>query len=120
MLGIGPMVACAAMRRVPLVLLFLLAVLALAGCSASVSVGGIDSEEVAEEAQAKLSKVSEERGGAPFPTVHCPDDLNEEKGSTMTCFANFDGERHKISVEVTKVEDENAELHFEADALPTK
>jgi uncharacterized protein YceK len=108
------------MRRVLLICLSLLTVLALTGCEASVSVGGIESDEVAKEAQTVLSKVSEERGGAPFPKVDCPDKLNEEKGSTMTCFSNFDGKRHKISVEVTKVEDENAELHFEADALPSK
>ena len=99
----------------------LLRLVALTGCEASVSTGGgIDSDEVAEEAQAQLTKASEKQGGGAFPEVDCPDELDEEVGSTMTCFANFDGKKHKITAEVTKVEDEKVDIDFKADALPTK
>jgi hypothetical protein len=107
-------------RRLLLIGVSLLAVLALAGCEASVSTGGIDSDEVAGEAQVQLSKVSEGRGGGPFPAVDCPDELDEEAGSKMTCFADYDGEKHEITAEVTKVEDEKADVDFTADALPSK
>ena len=108
------------MQRIALIIAGLLAVLALAGCEASVSTGGIDSEEVAEEAQTQLSASSQAQGGAPFPEVECPDELDEEKGSKMTCFSRYDGKRHEITVEVSKIEDDNATLDFTADALPSK
>jgi len=107
-------------RRLLLIAAGLLAVLALAGCEASVSTGGIDSDEVAEEAQTKLSESSEAQGGGPFPEVECPDQLDQEKGSKMTCFSRYDGKRHEITVEVSKIEDDNATLDFTADALPSK
>jgi hypothetical protein len=107
------------MRRLPLLAGAILAILLLAGCEASVSTSGIDSEEVAESAQAELTKSSEARGGPPYPEVECPDQLEEEKGDTMTCFAEFDGERHEVSVEVTSVEDGHGNLHFEGD-LPAR
>ena len=109
------------MRRLLLIAAAPLAVLALAGCDASVSTGGgIDSEEVAEEARTQLTASSQAQGGGPFPEVECPDELEEEKGSKMTCFSRYDGRRNEITVEVSKIEDDNANLDFTADALPSK
>ncbi len=102
--------------------LALLGALALAGCSFSFSVGegGVDMDEVAEEARVQLSAVSAQHGGAPFPKVTCPGDLDEEVGATTTCYASFDGDRHEIRVEVTAVDGDRVDLDFEADALPTE
>ena len=109
------------MPRTLLIAAGLLAVLALAGCDASVSTGGgIDSDEVAEEARTQLTASSQAQGGGPFPEIECPDELEEEKGSKMTCFSRFDGKRHEITAEVSKLEDDNATLDFTADALPSK
>ena len=38
----------------------------------------------------------------------------------MTCFSRYDGNRHEITVEVSKIEDDNATLDFTAEALPSK
>ncbi len=94
--------------------------IALAGCSASVSTGGgLDSGEVAEEAQAQLTKVSEERGGGAFPEVECPDQIEEDVGSKTICHSSFDGTRHEIQVTVTAKDGDTVNLHFDSDALPS-
>src|SRR5262245_4063547 len=91
-----------AMRKTSILLLALVSLLALAGCEASVSTGGIDSDEVAEEAQVQLTKASEAEGGPAIPEVECPDDLDEEEGATMTCFTEYEGEKYDVGVEVTE------------------
>jgi hypothetical protein len=98
-----------------------LGVLALTGCEASVSTGGgIDSGEVAEEAQTQLNKIAREEGLPTFPKVTCPDELDEDVGSTTTCYSTFDGSKHKIHVKVTGNEDEKVQLDFTSEGRPSK
>lgn len=108
-------------HRLMLLLVLGVACLALTGCEASVSTGGgIDSGEVAEEAQAQLNKVSEEEGLPPFPKITCPDELGEDVGSTTTCYSTFDGSKHKIHVKVTGSENEKVQLDFQSEGRPSK
>jgi hypothetical protein len=108
------------MSRIALVCAALLAILALAGCEASFSTGGIDSDEVAEEAQKQLTKVSEAHGGGAFPKVTCPDEIKEDEGETTVCHATYGGEQHEVTATVTETDSDNVNLEFEADALPEK
>jgi hypothetical protein len=109
------------LARVVLLLAIAVAALALAGCEASVSTGGgIDSDEVAAEAQTQLNKVSEEEGLPPFPKITCPDELEEDVGSTTTCYSTFDGSRHKVRVKVTGNENDKVQLDFESEGRPSK
>lgn len=76
-------------------------------------------DEIAEEARKQLSEASEEQGGAPFPEVNCPDELQQEVGAATICFSRFDGARHRIRVEVTEVDGDRLDLDFQSDAVPT-
>ncbi|MCB0918547.1 MAG: DUF4333 domain-containing protein [Actinobacteria bacterium] len=88
------------MRTRPLITIGAAALLALTGCSFSVSSGGIDTQKVEDEITTGLK----EQANVTVTTV-CPDNVPLKAGDTFTCTATTtDGEA--IDVTVTQQDDQ--------------
>ncbi|WP_233515403.1 DUF4333 domain-containing protein [Marinitenerispora sediminis] len=76
--------------------------LAAAGCSFSLGVGGasVGSDDVANEVARQL----EEQVGRAPDDVSCPENLPGEVGASVRCELTADGEAYGVTVTVTEVE----------------
>ena len=90
-----------------------IALLAMAGCSASVSIGDkvLDKSEVEQGASAALAKVV---GRAP-DSVTCPDDLDAKVGATERCSLTAGGDTLGMTVTVKSVEGDTANYEVKVD-----
>lgn len=93
----------------------------LAGCSASVDVGGnsISSDELASQVTTALAgemKVDLDK----MPTITCPDDLDATVGASTTCVLKDDttGESYDVAVKVTSIDGSKALFSIEVAAKP--
>jgi hypothetical protein len=84
-------------------------VLAVGACSASVSAGGYDPDEVAKKVQDAQQDVTPDLD-VTDPT--CPDDEPEE-GATIECSVTIDGVEAPYAVTFTEVTDDNAKFDIE-------
>lgn len=92
------------MRTSALAALVLVAGATLAGCSSAVPQADVEDQ---------ISSQYEKQIGTPPDDVSCPEDLNAEKGATMTCqLTDSDGE-YDVKVTVTSVEGDTANFDIE-------
>lgn len=84
-------------------------VLAVGACSASVSTGGYDPDEVAKQVQKAQEDVTPDMD-VTDPT--CPDD-DPEEGATIECTVTIEGVEAPYSVTFTEVTDDNAKFDIE-------
>jgi uncharacterized protein DUF4333 len=89
------------------------AVLAMVGCSASVSIGGkvLDKSEVEQGASDALAKVV---GRAP-DSITCPDDLDAKVGATERCTLTAGSHKLGMTVTVKSVEGDTANYEVKVD-----
>lgn len=87
-------------------LLAIPALLSLTGCGGTPSVAQSDVEE-------KISSGLEEQVGQKPDDISCPDDLEGEVGTTMTCTLTAGGDQLDVAVEVTEVDGDNVKFSFE-------
>lgn len=98
------------------------AVLALTGCSGSVSVGDGSSDEPpvvsreAVEAQAR-TELGKSVGREP-EEVTCPGDLLGKVGQTMRCMLTDSGTTLGVTIEVTAVQGTDVAFDIDVDELP--
>lgn len=90
--------------------------LALASCSASVSVGtkSIDKGQLQTEVQSQLSKTV----GQEAPPITCPSDLEAKVDATTTCTMNDGESTYNVAVKVTSVDDGNAKFDIKVADQP--
>jgi PBP1b-binding outer membrane lipoprotein LpoB len=92
------------------------AALLTAGCSASTGDKTVDKSEVAKQAQVQFDRIARQRGATKFPTIKCPKDLKAKKGATTRCSAKGTDGTLGITVTVTSVKNDKAQLHFKGDS----
>ncbi len=97
----------------------LLLVVLVAGCSASVSVGGDDSIDTS-TLERKVSSALERSVGRAPEKVDCPDELTAEKGESTRCTLTDSGETYGLTVTVDGVKDGNYSLDIQVDARPQR
>ncbi len=93
----------------------------LAGCSASIDIGGqsISSDELATQVTAALAenmKVSVDK----VPPITCPEDLDATVGASTTCVLQDDasGKDYDVAVKVTSIEGSKALFSIEVASQP--
>lgn len=66
-----------------------------------------------EDVERQLSKSLEDQTGTKPDKVDCPDDLEGEKGATVTCVLEKGGDKLPIMVTVTEVDGSDLRFHYE-------
>jgi len=93
----------------------------LAGCSASIDIGGqsISSEELATQVTAALAE-SMKVAADEVPTITCPEDLDATVGASTTCVLQDDtsGKEYDVAVKVTSIEGSKALFSVEVASQP--
>lgn len=90
---------------------FLVPVLtALGACSGSVSTGGYDPDDVAEQVQEAQAKAIPD---LEVTDASCPDDSEPEEGGTTECTVAIDGVEAAYTVTFTEVTDDNVNFDIE-------
>jgi hypothetical protein len=79
------------------------AVLAVAGCSGSVSINQEKTVAKADVADQISTKVNEKAGRKP-ESVTCPGDLKAAVGASLDCQMTYDGQPYGVNVTVTSVD----------------
>lgn len=105
----------------PVLVTAALATVLLAGCSASVDVGGssISSDELASQVTTALAanmKVDVDK----VPTITCPEDLEAKVGASTTCLLQdaTAGEDYDVAVKVTSIDGSKALFSIEVASKP--
>lgn len=78
----------------------LIAAVVLAGCS--VSIGGLDTDTLAEQIEAEIET---QAPGVDIVSVECPDNVQPQSGDVFTCRATA-GDGSVGTIEVTQTDDE--------------
>jgi hypothetical protein len=92
-----------------------LTALVLAGCSASVSIGGGDRTVDTSTLETKVSRALERSVGRAPEKVDCPDELTIEKGESTRCTLTDAGETYGLTVTVDEVDGDRYSLGIQVD-----
>lgn len=104
------------MRRTSLCAVALTASLALAACGTNT----VSKDEVAKQAQTQFNQIAQKAGQKTFPKIKCPDDLDAKKGAKTRCSAKGTDGTLGITVTVTSVKSNKAQLNFKGDSALKK
>ncbi|CAM5331448.1 DUF4333 domain-containing protein [Streptomyces griseus] len=88
----------------------------LAGCSASVNVGGSEAKLSKDKLSATVAEKLAETTGQPEPDVTCPEDLAGKVGTETRCTLTAgDGSTLGVTATVTSVDGDKINFDIEAD-----
>lgn len=73
----------------------IMAMLALGGCGASVSIGSDDTLDSGKAESALEKGIQAQNPGLKVQSVTCPDDIKAEKGKTAECTVKIQGGREQ-------------------------
>jgi hypothetical protein len=96
------------MRRMPTIMLAVLAATLLGGCGDK----KIEQEELESKAQSFLDDLATQRGGTNAAEVSCPGDLDAKKGEETKCTASDKTGELTIRVRVNSIDGDTSRLSF--------
>ena len=105
------------MNRALPCLLFAALLPTLSSCGDSTNT--IDKDEIAAQAQTFFDRLAEKQG-RKFPPIKCPEDLEAKEGEKTRCSAAGNDGTLGITVTVTEVREDDAQLNFKGDEKLTK